>query len=604
MAGHFVPIWKHFGMFRGLRVVLITVIAAVLVPIAGPSRGAAPAWWEGWSMADPQLSQPVHAERIVEPVEIVADDGVRLNALVVRPKVPEGVKVPAIVELSPYHPNTITEAVVQRELQLERYVERGYALVAVSLRGTGSSGGCIDFQGKRDRADIDAIVDTLAGQPWSNGKVGGIGLSWEGTALNAAVVSGNPRLATVVPVASNTDWYLWSYMQGVPAWYWGYVFNLYAGPAVAAVVGGVPEPTVLADRACDTTFVSVAEQVQTAVTGLRDPWWDERDLRPLVEQAHENLAVLQVAGARDEGVRADNLHSWDRAMRAHLPNYRLIHGDWTHNWPDTPNLLGANTYELEANRYPMTTWNVLLLRWFDRWLKDKPTRIEEMPRALLQDHEGRWHGEDGLEPSRGRRVRLYPRPDNGLGPEPVEGSLAFIDDGLGLDPRGTCIYAAAGLFFGCVNATHPNGLWFETGPVDRETRYSGVVKATLELDHTAPRGTVGVTLYDISKASVWTPMTYGIAALHVTDDLYRTQTITPGVPFTKTVEVMVRDIVLRPGHALGVSIGTQVGRNQKGLTGNGYGPVPSMGLTTVHLGEGTHIELNELQGPTPIIPLP
>jgi predicted acyl esterase len=554
-------------------------------------------------MRDRRLSQPVYPRSVLEEIRIVADDGVAIAARVLRPVVPKRTKIPAILHLSPYLRAEIPARQIHPELQALKYVQRGYALVGVSLRGTGASGGCLDYQGARDRADVDAIVDAIARQPWSNGKVGGIGLSWAGTALNAAALSGNPHLKTVVPVASNTDWYLWSFMQGVPAWYQGYVFNTYTAPVLAAFGGVSTPPQRIPDRMCPDVGSSIVSQTRTALNGLRDEWWDERDLTRHVSNLRSDIAVLQVSGARDDGVRPDNLPAWDRIMRQRLPNYRLLLGDWTHVWPDTPNILGLANPELEGNRYPLKSWRVLLLRWFDRWLKGVRNGIDEMPRALLQDNLGNWHGEDALDPSRAKVVKLHPRADGTLRRAPGPGTASYFDDGLGVDPRGTCAYVAAGVLLGCVNVKHPNAVFFVGDAERAERRFSGVIRAHLHLAHSMPRGTVGVTVYDVSTAAVWTPLTYGIASLDVSEDERSRRSITPGVPFTRTIEVMARDFVLPPGHQLAVAVGTQVGRYPRGLMANGYAPVPSGGQTTLHLGPRTFIELNELTGPTPILDL-
>jgi hypothetical protein len=69
------------------------------------------------------------------------------------------------------------------------------------------------------------------------------------------------------------------------------------------------------------------------------------------------------------------------------------------------------------------------------------------------------------------------------------------------------------------------------------------------------------------------------------------------------VELMARDFVLPPGHALGVAIGSQVDFNPRGIGGNGFAPIPSGGITELHLGPDTFLELDVLPGDTRTIPL-
>ena len=585
---------------------IIGVSAQAPALAQAPPGPHGPKWWQGWSMDDPRLSQPIYEGVVNEELEITASDGAMLKARVLRPVTPEGVQVPTIMQLSPYLGHAIQPDLILPELQKHDYVERGYALIGVSLRGSGGSEGCVDYQGLRDQADVDQILDTIAAQPWSNGLVGAIGLSWDGTSLNAAALSGNPHLATIVPHAAITDWYKWSYIHGIPGWYVGYLFNLYAPPVVWFVTGGVgtgagvPTPEEVAGRACEGAIPPILAQVQSALTGVRNEWWDERDLVRYADQIDPDLAVLQVQGSLDIGVRPDMLHTWDARLRELLPNYRLIFGSWGHLWPDTPDIPAFDNPDVEFNRYPLNSWSVLLLRWFDHWLKDANTGITKMPGALIQDQYGEWHEEDALQASRSVPTDLYPTADGELSDSPGEGSLSFVDNGLGVDPRGACVYVGVGWILGCAPAQPQTAQFFQTAPYETETRFTGVGKVQLRLSHSAPHGRVGVSLYDIN-GDKWKWLTYGYSSLNLRDgNEYEFVPITPGEVFTHEVELIARDFVLPPGHRLGIAIGSQVDMNPRGLGGNGYMPVPSGGVTEIDLA-GTVIQLNRLPGSTPVI---
>ena len=597
----------------------LVFLAAAIFAAAGafPATAAAEKpgkpWWEGWSMDDPRLSQPKYTETIFEEVPITAPDGTRIAAWVIRPVTPPGVKLPTIMHLSPYlgsrqdAPMRREQILANAQLQQHKFVERGYALIGVSIRGTGPSGGCLDYQGERERGDVDAILNTIAAQPWSNGKIGGMGLSWDGTSLNAAALSGNPHLKAIIPGAAITDWYKWSFMQGVPAWIVGYTYNIYGPPVVAGIgVFGAwaPPPEHIAQRACPELADSLAAQFETAAVGTRNEWWDERDLVPLADRIDPELAVLQVQGYPDDGVRVDHLHEWDRRLRERLPNYRAVLGDWNHMWPDTPNVPLANNPDVILNEFPMASWSTLVLRWFDRFLLDKPTGVESLPGALSQDDDGVWHGEDALTPTRVKPQALYPTAQNTISTTApaAGGSASFIDDGMNVDPRGTCIYWAGGVFVGCVPVKQPNAQFFVTAPMTKAVRYSGVARAHLTLEHSAPTGHVGVTIYRVDGER-WRPLTYGIANFLVRDSDYEAEPVEPGVPFKQTVEILARDFTIPKGGRLAIAIGSQVGRAAHGLSGNGYLPPPTGATTEIKLGPGTAIELPRLPDPGPALPI-
>ena len=114
-------------------------------------------------------------------VRIPVRDGARLGARIWRP---EGAgKHPALLAVSPYrYDNDEAPAIpvfLWRETgPVEWYVDEGYAYVHVDVRGTGISEGVFKFMDTAEQHDLYNIVEWIARQPWSNGKVGGIGQSY------------------------------------------------------------------------------------------------------------------------------------------------------------------------------------------------------------------------------------------------------------------------------------------------------------------------------------------------------------------------------------------------------------------------------------------
>ena len=91
-------------------------------------------------------------------------------------------------------------------------MERGYTYVMVDLRGFGGSDGCLDWAGPGEQSDVVNAVQWAASQPWSTGKVGMYGKSYDGvTGLGSPkanliiphLISGVPAGAGA-PVSSNT----------------------------------------------------------------------------------------------------------------------------------------------------------------------------------------------------------------------------------------------------------------------------------------------------------------------------------------------------------------------------------------------------------------
>jgi predicted acyl esterase len=79
----------------------------------------------------------------------------------------------------------------------ERWVPDGYVLVVADARGSGKSGGYLDPRQQRENQDYFELIEWAGAQPWSNGKIGLLGISylainqWSVAALNP------PHLAAI-----------------------------------------------------------------------------------------------------------------------------------------------------------------------------------------------------------------------------------------------------------------------------------------------------------------------------------------------------------------------------------------------------------------------
>lgn len=93
-------------------------------------------------------------------------------------------------------------------LTRRRFLARGYAWVDVDVRGSGASTGSRPYPWSpaevRDGAEI---VDWIIAQPWSDGAVGSLGVSYDGTCAEMLLVNGHPAVRAVAPMYSLFDAY-------------------------------------------------------------------------------------------------------------------------------------------------------------------------------------------------------------------------------------------------------------------------------------------------------------------------------------------------------------------------------------------------------------
>ena len=84
----------------------------------------------------------------------------------------------------------------------------GYACVRLDLRGSGDSEGLIeDEYTAQERDDVEAVIAWLAEQPWCDGTVGMIGVSWGGFSALQAAARNPPALRGIVAIHASDDRY-------------------------------------------------------------------------------------------------------------------------------------------------------------------------------------------------------------------------------------------------------------------------------------------------------------------------------------------------------------------------------------------------------------
>ena len=114
-------------------------------------------------------------------------------------------KIPVIAEIGPYYNDGDVDALTPADrlgrFLIENFVPHGFGVAQVSVFGTGESNHCMDLMGHDEMEGIAAAVDWLGQQSWSNGKVGAIGKSYDGSTPWNAAAAGSEHLATIVPMS-------------------------------------------------------------------------------------------------------------------------------------------------------------------------------------------------------------------------------------------------------------------------------------------------------------------------------------------------------------------------------------------------------------------
>ena len=146
------------------------------------------------------------AVRVIEHTLIPLKDGTTLAARIWLPEDAEQNPVPAILEYLPYRKR---DGTYERDALTHPYLAgHGYAGVRVDIRGSGESTGLLfDEYATQEQDDGVEVIAWLAAQPWCNGAVGMMGISWGG--FNGLQIAARrpPALKAIVTICSTDDRY-------------------------------------------------------------------------------------------------------------------------------------------------------------------------------------------------------------------------------------------------------------------------------------------------------------------------------------------------------------------------------------------------------------
>jgi predicted acyl esterase len=338
------------------------------------------------------LAPPARAEGYeLSEAYIESTDGVRLHAFVYRPA-GAGAPVPVVLTVTPYAgtgSNFVsfgTDPLGEVPLVgspapgpgrlAERLLDLGYGVVVVSLRGYGGSGGCLDFGGAGEQADVRAAIRWSASQPWSDGDVAMIGHSYPGQTGLMGLASREPALRAVVAGAPPAGYHN-LYTNGVAN-----LPSAHFYPGVYALSDLYP-PSVFSPvdqhaNAAGGTAADPACPAMAATSFSADPsspYWVERDLVPRIEGS--TVPTLLTQGFNDYQVRPNGITDIWRALDG--PR-RLVLGPYDH---------GIHPAD--------GSWDDEVVAWFDRYLRGGEAGAE-VPTVRIQSVDGSWRAEGDWPP--------------------------------------------------------------------------------------------------------------------------------------------------------------------------------------------------------------
>lgn len=464
---------------------LAVLLAAVVVPMAVGAPGLAVAavpegaeWTQAW---------------------IDEADGTQLHVDVLRPKgLPADAKTPVIAIVSPYlgHAKagesvagdpTATPGPSPRFNDLiegAKLFERGYTVILVDLRGSGGSSGCLDILGPGEQADITAAVEWAAAQPWSTGRVGMYGKSYDGNTGMAGAALRPKGLEAVVAQQVTPDRYRSSYSGGVR-----YLQSL-AYPSVSYGSGAELGFTVTDDPGYTLNSAANSADCQAGLAGhySGDPTTDFWTSRNLVAKGRgSTVPLLMTHGFLDTNTNIGGgaIEAWNGMAG----DRRMWLGWWDH----------VRGNDLVDDRLAMgrSGWFDEVVRFYDHHLKRLPQSSAPTgadPRVAIQTGDGTWRNETSWPPADADRFAL-----------PIAaGSYADDGDNVGSQDAGA---GAGGL--GASSGVGGRGTWTTTPPLPHPAHLAGIPRLTVDLGVTLPATNLVANVYDVAPDGMATMVSRG-----------------------------------------------------------------------------------------------
>ena len=123
-----------------------------------------------------------------------------------------GTRLPAVLRQTRYYRRMAFRPPFDRLVpdpylgMIREFVGAGYAWVAIDVRGTGASFGTRQQEWSPEEIrDASEVLDWIVAQPWSDGQVAALGISYEGTSAELLATIHQPALKAISPRYSHFD---------------------------------------------------------------------------------------------------------------------------------------------------------------------------------------------------------------------------------------------------------------------------------------------------------------------------------------------------------------------------------------------------------------
>jgi uncharacterized protein len=382
-----------------------------------------------------QGSQPIYQVKLEKDVYVPVRGGVKLAVDIFRPDA--NGRFPALLAYGQYgkeleeigltfppqaRPSPLWDGAIEAG-DTNYIVSRGYAHVVADARGTGKSEGeCYGFLGTGgdwEGKDCYDLVEWIAAQPWCDGNVGMVGISYLGSVQVLAAAERPPHLKAIFCNGGHFDMYEWAYHGGI----------MWLMPR-AALEGRGGDSGVAWKNVGSAAMKKLGKKEfeRRIRERLQDP--DVKNYPNFIHlleypQPHPQFIDWIVNPCDGPFYQQDNPIS--KASRIKIPVHISV--KWGRGWTVDGTidcyhaLKGPKWLELHPlppmQERPFHEYHDIMLRWYDYWLKGIDTGVTKQPPIkVFVEGIRKWRYETEWPLARTAWTEFYLRPRHRLFTEP------------------------------------------------------------------------------------------------------------------------------------------------------------------------------------------
>jgi len=365
----------------------------------------------------PAVEHLVDFERREEMIR--TRDGVRLHTLIFAPK-DQKEPLPILMSRTPYGIGGSSESINHR---YSEFVPDGYIFVDQDIRGRfGSEGQFVMNRPMRDQKDpnsIDESTDTYDTIDWlvknvpkSNGRVGILGVSYDGWLSSVATIDAHPALRASSPQAPMTDTWL-----GDDFFHNGAFRQSYGYEYVKSMETSKENVDISFDKDAYDWYLEkkslgkITELTEGKFPSWNafvahpnyDDYWKARGAGNYLKPTH--VATLVVGGWWDQEDFYGALATYAALEKFDKSNHNfVVLGPWNHGgWGGFARTLGDVDFGSSTGLYFRSQ---IQAPWFAYYLKDK-RKLNQPEAVTFQSGTNRWVNSDHWPPKEATSRNLY-----------------------------------------------------------------------------------------------------------------------------------------------------------------------------------------------------